>query len=116
MTTQQTGPVSTKTFFDKYFIKPVSFPADQIDTTVAFFQKRGFDVTSAKSVAIVILNQARTENVSVFTLLDTLKSLTDLQLSQVVAQILNAYRESTSYLGYRIQPTTSAYDARNILV
>ena len=116
MTTQQSGAISTKTFFDKYFIKPVSFPADQIDATVAFFQKRGFDITSAKSVAIVLLNQARSENVSVFTLLDSLKSLTNLQLSQVVAQILNAYRESTSYLGYRIKPTSSAYDARNILV
>jgi hypothetical protein len=116
MTSQQSGPVSTKTFFDKYFIKPVSFPADQIDATVAFFQKRDFDLASAKSVAIVLLNQARSENVSVFTLLDSLKSLTNLQLSQVVAQILNAYRESTSYLGYRIQPTASAYDVRNILV
>jgi hypothetical protein len=114
--TIQSGPTSTKTFFDNYFNNPVSFPAAEIDATIAFFQKRGFDQTSAKSISIVLLNQARSESVSVFTLLGSLKSLTDVQLNQVVAQVLNSYRESTSYLGYRIQPTTSAYDARNILV
>ena len=81
-----------------------------------FFQKRGFDETSAKSTAIILLNQARIENVSVFKLLDTLKVLTEIQLSQVVAQVLNSYREKTSLLGYRIIPAVNTYDSRNILV
>ena len=111
-----TGVKTTKQFFDNYFVNPVSFPSGEIDATVGFFQKRGFDNNSAKSTAIVLLNQARIENVSVFQLLDTLKALTDAQLSQVVAQILNAYREKTSLLGYRVTPSTNAYESRNILV
>jgi len=113
---QHNSTTPVKTFFDNYFVNPVSFPAAEIDATIGFFQKRGFDTNSAKSVSIVLLNQARTENVSVFTLLDTFKNLTDTQLSQVVAQVLNTYRESTSYLGYKVAPSASDYESRNILV
>ena len=103
-------------FFDKYFVNTVSFPSNQIDAVVGFFLKRDFDVESARSTAIVLLNQARIENVSVFTLLDSMKTLTDVQLSQVVAQVLNTYREKTSLLGYRVAPLENNYETRNILV
>ena len=115
-TSSQTNSVDVKTFFNNYFSKPMSFPAMQIDATVGFFQKRGFDTVSARSTAIVLLTQARTENVNVLTLIDKLKGLTDVQLSQVVAQVLNSYRAKTSFLGYRIQPVASTYESRNILV
>lgn len=114
--TPNTGNVDVRDFFDNFFVNQVSFPANQIDATTAFFVKRGFDTNSASSTAIVLLNQARAENVSVFTLLDKLKSLTDIQLSQVVAQVLNGYREKTSFLGYRIATVTNSYESRNILV
>jgi hypothetical protein len=107
--------LSPKTF-DNFFAKPVSFPADQIDAVTGFFGKRGFDTTSASSIAITLLNQARTENVNVFALLDSLKGLTDVQLSQVITQVLNASREKTSLLGYRVKPVTDTYESRNILV
>jgi hypothetical protein len=106
----------TKEFFDKFFMNQVSFPANEIDGAVGFFMKRGFDVESARSTAIVLLNQSRIDGVHVFQLLDTMKSLTDVQLSQIVAQVLNAYREKTSILGYRIAPIVNLYETRNILV
>ncbi len=105
-----------KQFFDKYYTTSISFPSNQIDATVGFFMKNGFDEQSAKSTAIVLLNQARIDQVSIFQLLESLKPLTDVQLSQVVAQILNSYRESTSLLGYRIAPIVDEYESRNILV
>lgn len=105
-----------KQFFDKFYVNKVSFPTDQIDAVVGFFLKRDFDIESARSTAIVLLNQARIDNVNVFVLLDTMKTLTDIQLSQVVAQVLNAYREKTSLLGYRIEPLVDIYETRNILV
>lgn len=111
-----TNPIDVRSFFDKFFINQVSFPAAEIDATVAFFQKRGFDTESARSTAIVLLNQARVDNVNVFELLDQLKSLTDVQLNQIVAQIINAYREKTSLLGYRTAPLVDNYESRNILV
>ncbi len=105
-----------KQFFDKYYVNKVSFPANQIDAVVGFFLKNGFDIESARSTGIVLLNQARVDNVNVFELIDTLKTLTDVQLSQVVAQVLNAYREKVSLLGYRIAPLVDTYESRNILV
>lgn len=114
----QTPDSSTdvKQFFDKFFVHQISFPSNQIDAVVGFFLKRNFDVDSARSVSIVLLNQARTDNINVFQLIDTLKTLSDVQLSQVVAQVLNAYREKISLLGYRIAPLADTYESRNILV
>jgi hypothetical protein len=114
--TVQTGRADTKQFFDKFFNQQVSFPAAEIDATVGFFLKRNFDADSARSTAIVLLNQARIDNVKIFQLLDTLKAQTDIQLSQIVAQVLNSYRERTSLLGYRIAPSVDTYESRNILV
>jgi hypothetical protein len=108
--------LDTRTFFDKFFVHQVSFPSNQIDAVLGFFLKRGFDVESARSTSIVLLNQARLDDVNVFALIDTLKTLSDVQLSQVVAQVLNAYREKVSLLGYRIAPLVDSYESRNILL
>ena len=112
--TDSSEPV--KQFFDKFYIRPVSFPAAQIDAVVSFFLKREFDNDSARSTAIVLLNQARNDGVDVFQILDTMKGLTDLQLSQIVAQILNAYRENTSLLGYRVASIENPFESRNIVI
>ncbi len=108
--------LEVKEFFDKFYQSKVSFPSDQIDAVVGFFLSKGFDVQSARSTGIVLLNQARVDNVNVLQLIESLKSLTDVQLSQVVAQVLNAYRESTSLLGYRIEQVGNEFESRNILV
>lgn len=105
-----------KQFFDKFYQHKVSFPVDQIDAVVGFFLKHGFDIESSRSTAIILLNQARVDNVNVFQLVDTLKTLSDVQLSQVVAQVLNSYREKISLLGYRIAPLVDKYETRNIIV
>lgn len=108
--------VPIRLFFDKFYSHKISFPATEIDATVTFFLQHGFEEQSARSISIVLLNQARLDGVPVFQVIDTLKGLTDIQLSQVVAQIINAYREKTSLLGYRISPLQDTYESRNILV
>lgn len=105
---------STKNFFNNYFTAQVSYPAGEIDAVVGFFLKRGFDEQSAKSTAIVILNQAKLDDVNVFQLIDTLKGLTDVQLSQVVSEILNQTRQKTSVLGYRLLNVDETFESRNI--
>lgn len=108
--------VEVRQFFDKFFVHQVSFPADQIDAVIGFFTSRGFDQESSKSISIVLLNQARSDNVNVFQLIDTLKTLNGIQLSQIVAEVLNAYREKSSLLGYRVAPLVDTYESRNILI
>jgi hypothetical protein len=109
-------PEDVRRFFDKFFVHQVTFPTNQIDAVVGFFLKHGFDADSARSTSIVLLNQARIDNINVFQLVDSLKKLTDVQLSQVVAQILNSYREKISLLGFRISNIADTYESRNILV
>lgn len=103
-------------FFDKFFVHQVSFPSNQIDAVLGFFLKRGFDISSARSTGIVLLNQARADGVNVFQLLDTLKTFNDVQLSQVVAQVLNSYREKCSQLGYRVASVSNTFESRNIVI
>jgi hypothetical protein len=103
-----------RNFFDKYFTHENTFPAAQIDAVIGFFLKRGFQDQAAKSTAIVLLNQSRIDNVNPFVLLDTLKGLTESQLSEVVTQIMNLYREKTSTLGYKIQIVEDTFESRNI--
>jgi hypothetical protein len=108
--------VPVKNFFDKFFTHQVTFPSNQIDATVGFFLKRDFDLESSRTVSIVLLNQARLDGVNVFELLDTMKSLTNVQLNQIVAQVLNASREKTSVLGFRVAPIVNKFESRNILI
>ena len=99
-----------------YFIEPVVFPAAEIDAVVGFFQKRGFDDLASNSTAIILLQQAKIDNVNVFTLLNTLEKLEDIKISAVIAQVLNYNRQKISTLGYKKDDTTDLFEKRNIVV
>lgn len=105
-----------RTFFDTFFVEPISFPAEQIDATVGFFRNRGFDELASQSTAIVLLQQAKLDGVNVFTLLDTLKGLEDIKLSAVVTEVLNYNRQKISTLGYRQKGQSDFLESRNIIV
>lgn len=113
-TDSQESSKEVRQFFDKYFRHQITFPTNQVDAVIGFFMKRGFEEQAAKSTAIILLNQARLDNVNVFQLLDTLKGYTEVQLSQIVTEIVNAYREKTSLLGYKIFEEKETLDSRNI--
>ena len=101
-------------FFDKYFLHQITFPSNQIDAVIGYFMKRGFDEQAARSTSIVLLNQSRIENINPFKLIDTLKGVTDAQLSAVVAEVLNLYRQRTSSLGFRSPVTQESFESRNV--
>ena len=105
-----------KSFFDKYFRQQITFPSNQIDIVLGFFLKRGWDLEAARSTAIVLLTQSKIDNVEVMELLDTIKTLNDAQLSNVVTQVLNAYREKTSTLGFKLLTIEETTESRNIRV
>lgn len=105
---------TTKYFFDQYGEIPLTFPSNDVDSSVSFFKSRGFAEEAAISTALVILKQARIDGVSVFAVLDTLKGLTQLELSSVVAEILNNNRRPISILGYRARNITKNEIERNV--
>ena len=112
--TDNDGSTEVKSFFDKYFKHQITYPSNQIDSLVGYFMKRGFEEESARSTSIVMLNQARQDGVNVFQLIDTLKHVTDAQLSSVVTEVLNSYREKTSTLGFKILTVEETAESRNI--
>ena len=101
-------------FFDKFFLHQITFPSNQIDAVVGFFLKRGFDDQSARSTGIVLLNQAKNDGVNVFQLIDSLKGLSEVQLSKVVGEILNLSRQKTSILGFKFINQDETVESRNI--
>lgn len=111
----QTGD-KTKKFFENYYSKRLEFTSNEVDAVLQFFEKRGFSLSSATSVSSILLQQAKIDDVKVFDLLDTLKGLSEVQLSALVAEILNLNREKTSSVGYRVDETQAVYEARNIAV
>jgi len=99
----------TKLFFDTYGEKPIEFSSIDLDTTIGFFEQKGFDKDAAITVAVTVLKQAKSENLPIYQILDTLKEFNGLQISSLVAEILNKNRPITSTLGFRstsVQPTT----------
>ena len=105
-----------KEFFNKYFTKQISYSSNQIDSVVGFFEKRGFEKQSAIAVSTVILQQANLEKTPVYTILDTLKGLTDVQISKLVTTIINVNRSKSSALGYQVLALVQSREARNIVL
>jgi hypothetical protein len=104
-----------KEFFDQYQVQNISYPSNQVDAVIGFFESRGFEKNSAISVATILLQQAKIDQVNVFELIDTLQGLTKTQLSNIVATILNYNRQKISTLGFRVENTQEQFERRNII-
>lgn len=105
---------ATKLYFDQYAESPLEFNASEVSSAVAFFQTRGFKDDAATATAAAILKQAKLDNAPVFKILDTLKGFDSLQLSALVAEILNNNRRASSTLGFRVSNVTKVEAQRNI--
>ena len=101
--------------FNRQFENVVNYNATEVDAVIGYFLKRGFEKVSAINTALVILEQASADKIPASELIDTLKGLSDVQLSNVVAQILNLNRPKSTRIGYRVSPVTELFDQRNIL-
>ena len=106
----------TKAFFDNYGKTNINFASNEVDAVVSFFEGKGFEKQAARSTSIVILTQAKSEGRPVFELLEDLKSFDKLQLTDLVAAVLNSNRNKISKLGYKQTSTTQTFNERNVVV
>jgi hypothetical protein len=106
---------STVRYFDRYFNSPIELDNQSTETIKAYFEKRGFLPSSAESIALIILTQAKKDNLNASIIMDSLSGLTDVELSGLVSEILNYNRFKSSTLGIYIAPTSSDEIQRNIL-
>lgn len=108
----------TLVYFNNFYSSgnSVSYTQNEVDAVVGYFLKRGFEKLAAINTGGVILEQAKKDSVPVFQLLDTLKGVTDVQLSNLIAQIINTNRRKTSSIGYKQISENQLFDQRNIIV
>ncbi len=105
---------ATKLFFDEYGQAPLEFSATDVEAAIGFFQGQGFDRDAAEITAMVVLRQAKFENIPALRLIDQLKGLDGLKLSALVSEILNNNRPSTSALGFKSGKVDDELKTRNI--
>ena len=116
------NPTTTSTeltteFFNNFYNLEISYNPSEVDAVIGYFLKRGFDKIAAINTASVLLQQAKIDELKVQQLIDTLKGVTDVQLSLIVAQILNFNRSKTSVLGFRDESSQQElFDQRNVVI
>ena len=107
----------TTEYYKNFFETDISYNPEEIDATIGYFLKRGFDKVAAINTASVILQQAKIDKLNVQQLLDTLSGVTDVQLSVIVAQILNINRSKTSAIGFaKKEVDLDLFDQRNVVI
>ena len=107
----------TTEFFNNFYDIEINYNPGEVDAVIGYFLKRGFGRVSAINTASVLLQQAKIDDLNVQQLIDTLKGVTDVQLSLIVAQILNFNREKTSVLGFREEnDQQELFDQRNVVI
>lgn len=107
----------TPEYFNNFYNLDINYNPSEVDAVIGYFLKRGFQKVSAINTASVLLQQAKIDDLNVQELLDTLKGVTEVQLSLIVAQILNFNRQKTSVLGFRDTAQTSElFDLRNVVI
>jgi len=101
--------------FDNYYIKPIQLNAGTFDAIRGFFNGKGFDQVSSETIATAIMKQAQLGNYNPMQVLDNIKGLTDLELGNLIAEIMNHSRFKTSMLGSTIASNPYSAVTRNIL-
>lgn len=106
---------STVQAFNNYYSTPVELNSTTLAAMTAYFTSRKFGEVAAESIATTIMMQAKQDGYNPMQILDTLRGLTDVELSGLVSEILNYNRFKTSSLGYA-QPFTPNQEVfRNII-
>lgn len=101
--------------FDAYTTAPLNIDATTYDAMSGYFTTRGFGEDAARSMAYIIIKQALLDKYNPFDLIDTMKGLTDFEISGLITEILNYNRYKTSSLGSASPFSPSEEVARNIV-
>lgn len=102
--------------FDAYYTQPLELSANVLAAMTGFFTSRGFESVAAESITVLIMKQAKKDGYNPMEILDTLKGLADVEISALVAEIVNYNRFKTSALGYAMKFEPNNEVLRNIIV
>jgi hypothetical protein len=105
----------TLDYFNNYNTIPLEFSSNEIDQIVGFFTSNGFSKESADLISSIFLEESKKTNLSVLSLLNSLKTQQGLDINESIALILNKYRSSTSRLGFKSNSDLPISIKRNLL-
>ena len=100
---------------DNYYSTPFELHAGTFNLMKGFFESKGFEKSSAETIAVTIMKQAKLDKFNPMEVLDNLKGLDSLELNSTVSELLNFNRFKTSLLGHATGFTPFAPVARNII-
>lgn len=101
--------------FEGYQNLPIGHDPTTYAAFIGFFQSRGFQEVASEMISETLLTQAKQDGYNPIQILDTLKGLDNVNISGIVAEILNYNRFKSSSLGSgTISPTNTEVE-RNII-
>lgn len=113
--TKNSNTNSTVRVFDQYYQVPVDLNNNELVAMTGFFEKRGFTKEAAESTALVILRQSKKDGYNAMQIMDTLSGVSNVEISSLVAEILNFNRFKSSLIGVAQTYTPFEEVARNII-
>ena len=112
--TASSSDLTNKTF-DQYNDIPVQLDNETLTAMKGLLSNRGFSEESAENISITIMMQARRDNFNPMNVLDSMRALGQIEMSQFVSEILNFNRYKTSVLGSVQAITPVDFVKRNIV-
>ena len=97
------------------YVENFQFKQNDIDAAIGFVVKRGFDRVASEDISYIILKQSVIDGVPSQSILDSLSKSSDVELSQLLALVINSNRYKTSKLGLRNQQISNSLVTRNII-
>ena len=113
--TNNTKFESTIRSFNNYYSEPVELNATAYAAMTGYFTSKGFDQAASESISTIIMTQAKRDGYNPMQILDTLTGLDSIELTGLVAEILNYNRYKTSNLGTARKFEPNAEISRNII-
>ena len=101
--------------FNSYQTAPVELNSTVLAAMKGYFTSREFGEVAAESIAITIMTQAKQDGYNPMQILDTLRGLSNVELSGLVSEILNYNRFKSSSLGYAQTFSPNAEVQRSII-
>jgi len=101
--------------FNGFYSTPIQLNAGSFNAMVGFFENKGFDSSTAKSITLVIMTQCQQDGINPMTIIDSMSGQDAASLSVLATQILNYNRYKSSYLGIANTVAPFVQVQRNIL-
>jgi len=101
--------------FNNYYTAPININNNELIAMVGLLERKGFSPVAAESTAITILTQASIDGYNAMQIMDTLTGLDNIDITKLVAEIVNLNRLKTSQLGIAQTFSISETVTRNVL-